>query len=204
MAFSLQLVVGQEESMKRILIALAITVWSAPLFAQQAEQPTAPPSRKISQLENVTGEVQKVDLKRREVTLKEPNGNVFTVEVPESVKRLNEIKKGDQVQLHYYQSIAVRLLPPGAKAPQGEETYSQRSQGQMPAGTIGRQINATATVAKTDPANNQVTLRLANGEVHTLNVENPQYQEQLRTLHPGDQIQVTYTEAVAASVTRQP
>src|SRR5262249_51142653 len=148
--------------------------------------------------------VQKVDVKNRELSLKDPDGNVFKVQVPESVKRLGEIKKGDQIQLDYYQSIALRLQAPGETAPPSEKQFTERAYGELPAGTVGRQVTSSVTVINTDPANNRITIRLADGDVQTLNVNDPRNQAQLPKLKAGDRIEVTYTEALAATVKRKP
>jgi len=55
------------------------------------------PGIQAAQTERISAEVLKVDVKNRKLKLKGPDGNVFTMDVPAEVKRLNEIKKGDHI-----------------------------------------------------------------------------------------------------------
>ncbi|HEV8542660.1 MAG TPA: hypothetical protein VGR78_09735, partial [Verrucomicrobiae bacterium] len=63
-------------------------------------------------LVTATATVQDLDLEKRELTLKGPLGDVSTITVDKSVKRLDEIKPGDQVTAKYYLSIAAELREP--------------------------------------------------------------------------------------------
>src|SRR5688572_16951965 len=60
-------------------------------------------------LVTVTAKVESVDVEKRELTLKGPLGDVATVTVDEAVKRLDEIKPGDEVKAKYYVSVAAEL-----------------------------------------------------------------------------------------------
>ena len=46
------------------------------------------------------------------VTLKGPDGNVFTVHCGDQVKNLAQVKKGDLVQVTYYESLAYEVKKP--------------------------------------------------------------------------------------------
>ncbi len=63
-------------------------------------------------LVSVTAKVEAIDQAKREVTLKGPLGNVVTFVVDERVKRLNEVKVGDEVTADYYVSLAGELRAP--------------------------------------------------------------------------------------------
>ena len=71
-----------------------------------------PLSAEESVLVTVTATVQAIDLAKREVTLKGSLGNVVTFTVDQRVKRLNEVKVGDEVTADYYISLAGELRPP--------------------------------------------------------------------------------------------
>lgn len=61
----------------------------------------------------VTARVEDVDVRSREVTLRGPQGNTLTLRVDDSVKNLEQVKKGDQVVVTYTQAIAVGVTPRG-------------------------------------------------------------------------------------------
>ena len=57
----------------------------------------------------VTGTVGAVDLSKRTVTLKGPEGKTRTLKVDPSVKRLAEVKKGDQVVARHTEALALSI-----------------------------------------------------------------------------------------------
>src|SRR6478609_7123955 len=63
----------------------------------------------------IAATVQAVNLETREVTLKGPQGNVFTVTADPAIMRLNEVKAGDDIVLDYSVSIATELRAPTAE-----------------------------------------------------------------------------------------
>jgi Cu/Ag efflux protein CusF len=154
-------------------------------------------------LTSVTATVQAIDLDKREVTLKGPLGNVVTLTVDKRVKRLKEIKVGDDVTADYYVSLGFELRPPtedekqhpvqilgaGARAPEGTQ----------PAGGVLRVIKAVTTVQGLDLPTQTVTLK-GEGPMGYCATVRAKDVEKLKQLHLGDSIVVTYTEALAVSL----
>jgi len=60
----------------------------------------------------VSANVEKIDYQRRLITLKGPEGNVRTIKVDPRVKRLNEIKVGDDIVLRRTEAVALEVTPP--------------------------------------------------------------------------------------------
>ena len=60
----------------------------------------------------VTANVEAVDYQKRTITLRGPHGNVATYKVGDAVKRLNEVKMGDQVVLRITDSLAILVEKP--------------------------------------------------------------------------------------------
>jgi hypothetical protein len=60
----------------------------------------------------VTATVEKIDYKQRLVTLKGPEGNLNTIKVDPRVKRLADVKVGDQVVFRRTEAVAIRLTKP--------------------------------------------------------------------------------------------
>jgi len=59
----------------------------------------------------VTAHVEKIDYQKRLITLRGPEGNVRTLKVDDRVKRLNEVKVGDDLVLRMTQAIAIGIAP---------------------------------------------------------------------------------------------
>ena len=60
----------------------------------------------------VTANVEAVDYQKRTITLRGPQGNVMTYKVGDAVKRLNEVKAGDQVVLRVTDALAIVVEKP--------------------------------------------------------------------------------------------
>jgi hypothetical protein len=68
------------------------------------------PAGMIVNTVEVTGSVESVDLAKRRVTLKGPVGTARTLKVDPSVKRLTEVKKGDQVVARQTEALALSVV----------------------------------------------------------------------------------------------
>jgi Cu/Ag efflux protein CusF len=60
----------------------------------------------------MTVRVEDIDYRSRRVTLKTPQGDTMSLKVGDQVKRLNEIKKGDEVVVRYTQAVAISVHTP--------------------------------------------------------------------------------------------
>ncbi len=72
----------------------------------------AMPGAVMTKTTEVTAKVEAIDYKKRTVTLKGPEGNVNTYPVDERVKRLNEVKVGDEVVLRVTNAFAISVERP--------------------------------------------------------------------------------------------
>jgi hypothetical protein len=147
---------------------------------QAAKQPTT----EKTETTKMTATVEKVDVKDRKVSLRDPEGQSFQVQVPEGAGNLQNLKKGDKVDLTYTESLAVALLPPGQAAPPTEER--QATGHEMGGGQAARQVTAAITITAVDTANNTVSFKAPDGSKKTVKVEDPDMQQRLATLKPGD------------------
>ena len=154
------------------------------------------------QTEHLTATVASVDPRQRTIVLVTPSGERTDFEVGPDVKNFSQIKPGDRVMLNYYVGIAFQLRPPGTSA-QGAMTTEQvqsAPEGARPASALTRTYSTTVKVESVDPASNHITLKRADGTVLTVAVQDPEAQQRVRKLKPGDAIGVTYTEQLAVSV----
>lgn len=185
------------------MVALLTGVLATSLRAQEPPTPKAPTiSAEKAILVTVTARVEAIDQAKREVTLKGPLGNTVSFVVDTRVKRLDEVKVGDEVTADYYVSLAGEVRAPtaeeaahpltlvegGARAPKNTSP---------PAAGVLRAFRVVATVTGLDLPTQSVTLQGPRGNSGTIRVENV---EKLKQLHLGDTIILTYTEALAVSL----
>ncbi len=70
------------------------------------------PHATLTKTTEITATVEGIDYKKRTVTLKGPEGNVNTYPVDKRVKRLNEVKVGDEVVLRVTEAFAIKVERP--------------------------------------------------------------------------------------------
>ena len=152
-------------------------------------------------LETVTATVEAINYKTREVTLKTPDGQTVTFVAGKEIKRLKEVKVGDEVRADYYVSIAGELRAPTEEEKKTpflvEKDKARAPKSQAPAGVEVHSYRVVATVVNLDLASQTVSLQGPRGNIGTIRAEHP---ENLQKLRLGDTVIVTYTEALAVSL----
>ena len=73
-------------------------------------------TNETTQTVTVAGTVEAIDTTRRHLTIKKDSGGFVTLDVPQSVKRFDELKVGDKVRVRYDDHIKVRLKEPNEAA----------------------------------------------------------------------------------------
>ena len=152
-------------------------------------------------LVSVTAKVEALDLEKREITLKGPLGNVVTLVADQRVKRLNEIKVGDEITADYYVALLAELREPTAEEKKNPltvlESKAKAPPGTSPAAGGLRMFKVVATVEGLDRPTRSLTLKGPRG--HYVTVRAPDLNK-LQKLRLGDTIMVTYAEALAVSL----
>jgi len=145
----------------------------------------------------VTATVTSIDLKTRTVELKGEDGKTASIVVPESIANLEKLKVGDTVTTTYAVALAAEILKPGETAAPASVSAAKQGGGEIVSAV---QHSAVLKINSIDLATNSVTVTGPKGNTQTLKVKRPELQEKLKTLKPGDEVQLTYTEAMAITV----
>jgi hypothetical protein len=141
--------------------------------------------------------VTSIDRSARRVTVKDPAGEKTVVSVPKDVKGFDRLKVGDRIDIDYYESVAVSILPPGTKPGATERMGAVAGKhGEA----MGEALTVTAKVVNVDAEANEVTFKGPRGMNRTVKVQDPDLQRKLPDLKAGDEVQLTYTEAAAAAI----
>ena len=159
---------------------------------------TAPGKGVAANVVEITASVQAIDKANRTVTIKGPRGNVQTVTAGPDVKNFDQIKVGDNVALRYMEALSLELKKGGGAPVARTDSMAGATAkaGEKPAIGVGQQVHVTADVVAVDAATQTVSLRGPKQTVD-LKVRDP---EQFKLVKVGDQVEATYTEAVALSV----
>jgi Cu/Ag efflux protein CusF len=191
-----------------VLLALSTLLMLGPgvALAKQKKAAEADSGSGVrSQIIESTAIVQAVDQKQRLVTLKdESSGEIATLQVDDSVKNLKQVKKGDRVTIQYYAALVWNLIKNKNRVEPSQsasQTVTSAKPGEKPAGEAKRTVHLIAEIEKIDSKAPSVTLKGPDGNSETFVVQHP---EKLKGVKVGDQVDITYTEALAVSVEEAP
>ena len=150
----------------------------------------------------VTATVEDIDLATRMVTLVRPDGKSFVVQADEQVRNLAQVRAGDKVTVEYYEGLVAEIAPPGTALDEVKVTgaLARAPLGERPAGAVGKAIAATVVIEYVDTLRNVVHFKGPLGKTRIVKVMKPQFREMLKTLKPGDEVTLTYFEAIAVGV----
>jgi hypothetical protein len=194
--------------MRTIVLPLLLTALAAAPAAAQTKKPDAkggtvvasePGRAQAVAAAEISAQVVSIDKKTRTVSVKGPKGKVVDIVAPEEVKNFDQIKVGDWLMVRYVQSLALELqkVKSGATGISVTEGAAKAQPGQRPAVGAAREVTALAKVTAIDQKAKTISLTGPRGNTVTLDVQNP---DQFKVVKMGDEVLVTYTEAVAVSI----
>ena len=176
-----------------MLLALSLNVWAC-------TKPNTPQQGLNINRANVATEtaiVEKIDMKKRMVTIRGPEGHVMTIHAGKEVVNLPQVRVGDKVVLEYVESVAVRMAKPGEVKDEVRELAGRAKPGDKPGYAEASETTVTATILDLDKVRMTATLKMPDGEVEVVRVQDPANLEKVKV---GETIVITYTEAVALSI----
>jgi len=179
--------------MKKTLAVLAGVV-ALPLLAG-AEQPFT-----LTETVVVNARIDVIDHDARELTLVDAGGGTATVRFGPEIDSFDRLTVGDTATFRYYESVAYAIRKPGQPSvlpSTTDEPVVARGQGPNPAVTLSRQQTARLTIVSVDPRGPSVTVLTQDGRRLSFR---PFQQADVARLEIGDQMDVTYTQALVISV----
>ena len=153
-------------------------------------------------LMTIDAEVENINYKTREVTLKDSEGETVTITVEMSAGKLENVKKGDLVAIEYLESVKISLVSSDKlkAGVVGGAAVGTSDPGKKPAEVKVAQVNVILTIEKIDLKNELVTLKDAKGNIETVKARNP---ENLKKGKVGDKVIITVTKAIGYKVTKK-
>ena len=152
----------------------------------------------IAQAVDVTATISALDAAKREITLKGPDGKEVTMVAGPEVKNYSQLKVGDKVDIQYVEALVLELKKGGGLpvARTDTETMKSAKPGETPSAKGSRKVTVVGDVIALDPATQTVTLK---GPQRTADLK-VRDKKQFDLISKGDQIEATYTEALAVAV----
>jgi len=183
------------------------------LCACSSSKPTpTPPPPTVTQMETsnakgaaraeevkITATVDKIDLPARLVVLRGADGHTEALRLGPEVRNLDQVKRGDQVVVTYFRSVAFEVVKKDAKLGVTTEGGAARAEvGEQPGALGATVVTVVADIVKLDRANQQAVLKTSDGQTITVDVKNPENFDRVKV---GDRVEIQLTEAVAIDVT---
>jgi hypothetical protein len=162
---------------------------------------------RVVERENVqraTAVVEAVNAQNRIVTIRTiGRDEVIVMNVSDEVRNLDQVESGDRVVVEFLEALAVDLKKGGGlKEEAGTATAVARAEpGEKPGGGVVDLVTIVATIVGIDPDEPSVLLQGPEGNVVEVLVKHP---EKLKEVDLGDQVVITYSQALAISVTPAP
>lgn len=190
---------------KLTLIAVAVASLSAgAAIAQTGGAIVASEPGKVAVAETVSlsATVEAIDKAKRLLTLKGPEGNSVVVQAGSEVRNFDQIKVGDKVVAQYIEALTLQLKPGGGAIRERieREDAVAAKPGEKPGAAVGRQVTVIADVIAVDAKKQSVRVKGPQRTID-LKVRDP---NQFKLIKVGDQIEATFTEALAIAVSPAP
>lgn len=172
-----------------------------PLSASAEDEAASPEGNVRAMAMSVEAIVTEIDLETRQVSLKGPDGNIFTLTASEQVVKLEDVNVGDALRATYLAALEGELREPT------EEELAQpyvvvadggagEVEGQPMAGAA-RMIHAVCTIEGMNRLLGTVTIMDPNGKVHVIADVEP---EKMSNVILGQTIVMTFREALALTL----
>jgi hypothetical protein len=183
--------------------AVAALASAASAWGQGAtEAPPAPSSAEpTAEVSGAPFTVQSVDLPRRALGVVAANGERTSISVPLQVSGIENLRKGDRIEVDYTRSVALQVLPSSADRPGYShfELEEHSSRDLVPV-RFGHQVTEIAQVVGVDRTRDTMEIIGPTGVREQVWVP----AQSLQTLKPSTMVKITYIEAVASAIRRVP
>lgn len=183
--------------------AAVIGALAAPTIAFAADDgkpvvTKSPGKATATQTRSVTATVTEVDVAKRTLTVKGPDGQLHPMAAGPEVRNLDKVKVGDSMVVRYRESLSLTLKKDGKELPgaTGGVAVARAASGAQPAGGVMGGVEIIANVTAMDDKTQIVTLKGAERTVE-MHVKDP---AQYKLIKVGDQIQAVYTQELAIAI----
>ncbi len=158
----------------------------------------------VAKTSTISATVESIDTGKRLVELRKGEEHT-TMQVAPEVRNFDRIKVGDEVVATYYQGLAAEFKKKGDSTTLGvidatTTTTRLPEDAGRPGAAIADKITTTVVIEAVDRATNSVTFMGPAGMSRTIYVVDPKAQQFIGSLKKGDEVQLTYIEALAVTL----
>jgi len=173
-----------------------------PPAAKEVAATQEKPAMKQEALITLEATVTAINHETREVTLQDAEGESITIIAGDEVRNLAQVEVGDKLKVEYLQTIMIQVVAADEAAVGAQQIVAgdRAEPGEKPAGSAISETTVVAEIQAINKENQTVVLKGPQGNSQTVKVRNP---DNLEKVAIGDKVKITYTEAMAISVTEK-
>ena len=157
----------------------------------------------MQNVQTVSATVEAIDLDKRLLELRDGDQTV-TVQVSPEVRNLEQVKVGDRVVVRFFEAFAAQLRKKGESETIGDVDAvagsTRAPAGDKPGAAVGNTVTTTVVIEAVDRTDHSITFTGPTGMTRTVTVDDPQAQQFIGKLRKGDEVELTYSEALAVTV----
>jgi hypothetical protein len=193
-------------SRRRLLKRIAASFAIAAFMTACAMPAHTPKPVSLSDTVEVTALIDAIDPANRLVRLRTADGRARVMQIGPAVQNFNQLKTGDRVSVRFTEGLAAEVVKPGTGVTSARPTYEagRALPGAMPGASGTLTARGVVKVVAVDAATNTVEVLGGDGAVRKVRVQDPKAQAFARGLKAGDEVQLTFTEALAVSISPAP
>jgi hypothetical protein len=185
---------------------LAVVLGTTGALAQGTPPASGPAPVSAARGVETVAIVESIDQASRQVLLRREDGTLYTLRAGREVRNLAQVKAGDRVVLRYVEAVAVGMAPPGASGPARREAAAavRAARGELPGAAQAEVVSRRVKILNNDPGSGTVTFQEGTKPPQTVVLRRPEMLEFARRLKPGDEVNISYAEALLVAVTPAP
>jgi Cu/Ag efflux protein CusF len=157
----------------------------------------------VEKQHTISATVVAIDPATRTVELSKDNERT-TIQVAPEVRNFDRIKVGDEVVATYYAGLAAAFKKKGESNTVGivdaTTGTARQPEGGQPGAAVANKIKTTVIIESVDPHAHSVTFMGPSGMSRTVDVVDPAAQQFISKLKQGDEVELTYVEALAVTL----
>lgn len=176
-------------------LALAVAVAAVAAGCAQTPAPL-----EMTETQKAVATVEAIDPASRLVTLKGTDGRSLVVKAGPEVRNLPQVRVGDRVVVSYQEALLAEVVKPGTGSVGASTLETRAAPGERPAAGMVDEVRLPVKIYAVDTFQNVVEVTGPRGYNRRIKVTDPRARDFIRSLKPGDEVQVTFREAFAVSV----
>jgi hypothetical protein len=186
------------ENARAVTLAASLAVGITVAYSAARAEVIVIPVTGAETTSEISGIVQVVNVEKRMLTIRTPDGRFQVIRVPEEAERLDEVKIGNRLTITETDAVLIDLVKGDEAGAVGttQETVLAQEKGAKPAGSITDTLTLYGRILAVDKSNRTVSVQGAQETVE-FDIDDPALLDELSV---GDGVVATFIRSVSGKV----